>query len=498
VGEDGSLPALSIASDPVNLWNKYTGIYEHPLSTGRAWERQADVAYLRPGLPPVRLSGELRIHGGYSRRVPKKSFRFRFPVPPGIPLDSSHAFLSTALRGENTVIIRAGGQAHSSRVRDALSASVFAGIGGLVSAFEPVAVFLNGAYWGLYDLRERIDEGYLVDRFGPGKYELLALDSDRPRIWGTAALGDREQWKETLRFFGETSLSDSAAYGRAAALLDVDNTFDYWFHNIYAANVDWPYNNFNAWRKVDGPDTRWKWISWDVDGSFDDQGKGLDHNTLEWSLRDRVRNDLKWNYVPGAYEDREIYIVSTLFMRRLMENDGARARFIARSLDLLNTAYRPEAVLPLFDSVKSLAGAERLRDFRRWDWTDSAYRADMERVSSFIDKRPAKLRWYYARYFGLGEDAAVEARSEGPGKVRLNSLTLPDSAWAGTYLEGVTLEAEALPGKGAVFAGWKGAPPGQEHSPVLRFRLLGPLKLAATFRPSPEAPDAPSARQTRR
>jgi hypothetical protein len=78
--------------------------------------------------------------------------------------------------------------------------------------------------------------------------------------------------------------------------------------------------------------------------------------------------------------------------------------------------------------------------------------------------------------------------------VRINSLVLRDPAWAGTYLEGMTLEAEALPDRGAVFAGWLGAPPGQERSPVLKIRLQGPLKLIATFRPAPDRPAVFSAK----
>src|SRR5690606_20582180 len=47
--EPSDIAAVSIATDPVGLWNKYSGIYANPTGRGREWERAAHVAYFPTG-----------------------------------------------------------------------------------------------------------------------------------------------------------------------------------------------------------------------------------------------------------------------------------------------------------------------------------------------------------------------------------------------------------------------------------------------------------------
>lgn len=477
------LPVISLITDPVNLWNKYTGIYEHPLGRGRKWMRQADLHLLRPGEPPLSLAGELRIHGGYSRVVPKKSFRFSFKVPENMAISSDHLLLRTQWRGENTVIIRGGGVAQAYRLRDALSATLYSKIGGQTSAAEPIFLRLNGQPWGVYDLRERIDQGWLNQRFGPGDYELMGFDSKTPGRWGTPILGNGQAWENMIRFFREQNPSEPPTLESARQWLDIDNTIDYWIHNIFIANVDWPYNNFNAWRST-GPQGVWRWISWDVDGTFDHQGRGLNHNTLEWSLRERIRNDLKWNYVANQYEDKAAFLQSTLIMRRLLENPEIRNRFVARAHDLMNSVYAPDSTLPVFSEIITKLKIDRELDFQRWGWKDSLYFAEIERVSAFLKKRPEIVRGHLAARFGLQPSLPLHLQIQGPGRIRIHSVTVADSSWVGLYPQDFEIELEALPDPGAIFVGWENQGAVLSTEGLMRFRLKGEMTFRAQFKPA--------------
>ncbi|MDB5104056.1 MAG: Por secretion system C-terminal sorting protein [Fibrobacteres bacterium] len=483
------MPVVSLVMDPVTLWNKYSGIYENPRKSGEEWERPVDFEVLRaPGQAAWISKGRIRVHGGYSRTHPKKSFRLRYPV---LDRDAGAAergiLVPRGVGRERTVVLRAGGSNSRHRLRDELFSALYRRSGGIASGFEPVTVYLNGAYWGIYDAREYVDGDFLEARFGPGKYELLAFDSKHRNDWATSIIGKKKAWKETVRFFQGSDLTRAEAYAKAGELLDFPSLIDYWAHNVYAANIDWPYNNMTVFRKVDG-DGRWRWISWDADATFDFGGGKVGHATLEWAIRDRIRNDLKHNYEKGLYEDEGTFLVSTLFMRKLLANPEFKSAFVTRFTDLLNTEFRPERVEALLDSILALSRSDLPRDWKRWGLTDSSFRADQGLMRGFIHDRPAVVRSHLERVFGLGEAIKVDVAFDTAwGSVRVNEASLPASPWSGGYYRGMRLRFTAVPRPGFAFKGWTlGSKPSTD--PVLETTLDNPLSLRARFAPAPFKP----------
>lgn len=485
-------PVVSLIMDPITLWNKYSGIYENPKGAGEEWERQVDFEVLRtPGAATWRSAGRIRIHGGYSRNHPKKSFRIRYPALEMGAADSG-VLVPRGVGAERTVVLRMGGSNSRFRLRDELFAALYRRSGGISSGFEPVTVYLNGAYWGLYDAREYVDEEFLQARFGPGRYELLAFDSKHRNQWATPVLGKKKAWKETVRFFEKSDFSQAEAYAKAGEILDLANTIDYWAHNIYAANIDWPYNNMTVFRKVDG-DGRWRWISWDADATFNYGGNKLGHGTLEWAIRDRIRNDLKHNYEKGLYEDEGTFLVSTLFMRKLLANPEFKNAFVTRFTDLLNTEMRPERVEGLLDSIIALSKPDLAKDWKRWGLSDSAYQADQKLIRDFIRGRPAVVRSHLERVFGLGAGIGVEvAYDTAAGSVKVNAAGITGSPWQGTYYRGMRLRFSAAPKRGFAFKGWKAGPKAYPD-PVLETSVDAPLALQARFEPVRSSPMASAA-----
>ena len=391
LGSQPSLPVISLVVDPVSLWNKYSGIYENMYKTGPKWERDADVQVFTAGREQFRLSGRVRVHGGASRGKPKKSFRFRFE-PATLPASLPSGIWSWATpERERTVVIRAGGSNVLYRLRDELFHSIYAEVGGFTSAFEPGFVYLNGEPWGIYDVREYIDNEYLQRHFGTGTYDLIVDQG----IQGDIVAGDREHWDRTLQFFEAEDFTSDAAVARAAKLMDLDNLTDYWLLNIYAANLDWPHHNVFSFRKREGPDQRWKWIAWDADATFNYQGQGLEHDTLSWATRDRLRDDLRFNNEKGKV-DTEGSMVGTLIVRKLLQNAGFRKRFFARCETLLQTHLRPERVEAHLDALVARVSADLYRDWVRWEIEPAAYARNLEQIRDFVRRRPDILRAHLA------------------------------------------------------------------------------------------------------
>jgi len=442
------VPVVSIATDPVGLWNKYSGIYANPQDRGRAWEREAHVGYIAVNGSAVQeIPAEIRIHGGYSRMAAKKSFRIRFDDATVATLPD-HVLRSGAASGTNRVVVRGDGGNPVARIRDALAGDLYRTLGGAVSRGEPVEVLLNGDYWGLYDLREHVGEGFLLSRFGPGSYEHLTHDSENVEDWLTPVVGTRDGWDATLRQLGSLELETPDGLAAAADLIDIDNTLDYWLHNVYIANVDWPYNNVHIYRRIDGSDRRWRWIAWDMDPAF----LHIDHNTLAWALRDRVRNDLKWNYLRGAFEDSERFLISTWPLRMLLRNPAIRDRFIARAQVLLQLHYTEDDILPRLDSLLDRDAAARRRDAARWGWSDSTFHAAIDTIRSFVRERPRHVQHHLADAFGLGEPVTVRFDVAGPGTLSIDGHPLPDGGVTLQLLRGTRIRLSAAPDSTAVLA----------------------------------------------
>lgn len=400
IGLSPTLPVISLVIDPVSLWNKYSGIYENMYKTGPKWERDADVQLFTAGREQFRLSGRVRIHGGSSRGKPKKSFRFRFE-PADLPASAPAGIWTWSTpEAERTVVIRAGGSNVLHRLRDELFQSIYAEAGGFSSAFEPAFVYLNGEPWGIYDVREYIDNEYLQRHFGKGTYDLIVDQG----IQGDVVAGDREHWDRTFAFFNATDFTSDAALDRAAALMDLDNLVDYWLFNIYAANLDWPHHNVFSFRKREGPDQRWKWIAWDADATFNYQGQGLTHETLTWATRDRLRHDLRFNKEKGLV-DTERNVAGTVIVRKLLRNSRFKQHFVARCEQLLDTQLRPERVEAHLDTLIHRVSADLPRDWARWSIEPAAYARSAQQIRDFIRQRPDILRGQVRAVLGTGSAA---------------------------------------------------------------------------------------------
>ena len=438
VGEQGTLPRVSLVADPISLWNKYSGIYDNSWGRGRTWERAGHVEFAPRGGGVLRLAVRLRVHGNVSRRMQKKPFRIYYDG--GDETGNAKSAVLSGRKGAVSAIFRQGGSNREYRLHDELLSVIYAGIGGLASRHEPVALYLNGQYWGIYNLRERIDAGFVRNRVGRGGYDIVKRGSTTP--WALVA-GDWTEFRRLQHLFEQDQ--------PAAHLLDLDAFIDHWLLNIFAANNDWPHNNMYYFRRREAGAV-WRPISWDADNAFQVGEEQLQHDTLAWASRDRVMHHLRDNYRMGLV-DRPDLVQATLWLRRLLRAPAFRTRFITRMCDLLNGPLRPERLLAAVDGVVGAVEADITRDLERWGWTRDGYRAHVDSVRRFMRERPALVRGFFRKKFGLGKSLPLDVVREGRGAVRVNGMEA-GASWKGEYFAGLTVRLQAEPEKGWTFAGW--------------------------------------------
>lgn len=484
-GTPPTLPVVSLVVEPEDLWSDARGIYAYGAGAGtpgganfyKAWERAAEFTWLDTnGVPAYHAGAGVRIHGGYSRSAPQKSFRlyarrefgtgkFRHAFFPGGGVDEF----------ESLVLRNTGNDWPLARMRDRLAQSLGAELGASAMRARPVVVWLNGAYWGHYDLTERADEHFLAEHFGvePDALDLIENGSEIP-------VGDHRAYTQLIQQSLVRDPGDETAYAPVLAQLDLDNLLAWHVTEIYLDNSDWPTHNTLLWRPR-RPDGQWRWVLWDLDGTFDILKQGFARPTLRIAL--------------GLEPEFAASYPATVFLPQLLRNPGFRDAFLNRFADALNSVFAPAHVLERINTFAAELEPELERHFARWRseatfyWPVhsnlAAWQAEVEHLRAFARERPATMRRQLVEHFGLAGTAELLVRVNDParGRVRVNSLRLPAGTreWSGLYFRGVPVEVEALPGPGAEFVGWEELP----GAPALVRLLLGEVtELTATFRPA--------------
>lgn len=134
----------------------------------------------------------------------------------------------------------------------------------LHQAFRPVAVYLNGTYWGMYALGEMVDTEWIAwytqtdangicVASGSGSVDETASGSD----WKTIQK-DQPTYKEIIRHIADNPPCDSEEnLLYLETHIDVDSYLDWLAYETFVGN-----SNIGIERFYRAPGGKWKWMSW--------------------------------------------------------------------------------------------------------------------------------------------------------------------------------------------------------------------------------------------
>jgi len=142
--------------------------------------------------------------------------------------------------------------------RDQFVADIQNALGGYGQHGRHVHLYLNGLYWGLYNLHERPDHRFAAATFGgdADDYDCIKHDS------GQIINGTNATFNQMLSI-AESGLESNERYQLIQQYLDVDNFIDYLIPNYFVGNYDWGHKNWYATRNAVDPNGRWRFHHWD-------------------------------------------------------------------------------------------------------------------------------------------------------------------------------------------------------------------------------------------
>lgn len=263
-----AVPTISLVTRLGNLFGASDGIYSHPSSEGRAWERPVSVELLNPdGSDGFQIDAGLRIRGGFSRNTsnPKHAFRLLFRAEYGdaklrYPLfedEGVDEFDNVDLRTSQNYSWSFQNDSQNTMVREVFSRDTQGQTGHPYTRSRYYHLYINGQYWGLYQTQERSEASYGRSYFGGDKDDYDAVKVDRAAGRAMVATDGNLDAYRRLYNAAMTGLGGNEAYYRVQGmnpdgtrnpnyerLLDVDNLIDFMIIEYYTGDRDGPGSRF--------------------------------------------------------------------------------------------------------------------------------------------------------------------------------------------------------------------------------------------------------------
>ena len=374
------LPVVSITADSLALFDYETGIFVpgayydtlNPNWTGnyfmfgKEWERPMNIEFYELNNTGINQQAGIRTHGGNGRRHQQKSLKFYAREEYG-KKRFKHQFFETIPQNnfKHLVLKPFVASWDQSGVNNHICNQIASKLNLESLASRPVLLYLNGEYWGIYFIQERPDERYLEDHFG--------IDIDNVNIMGNwypiIDHGTSDNFEALYQWMETADLTQPDEYAYISSQIDIDNFIDYHIFEMFVENLDWPANNMRCWQVGDGP---WRWIFYDGDACL----QQMTFNAFD-------------NAIYVGDESWPSNTMSTLFFRKLFENQDFKARFENRFIKLLYTAFDFSVTGPIFEDIRMRIEPEIASQSNRFDFPQSieAWESDMALVKYFLNAR---------------------------------------------------------------------------------------------------------------
>lgn len=387
-----------------------------------------------------RSGAGFRLFGGMSRLFPQKSLalvtrnkygkkRIKYPIFGKSGLDE-FKFL---------VLRNSGSDFDKAHFRDLMMTSLVEKWDMEKQDGRPAHVYINGYYWGIYNIREKVNR-YFIAEHNDGVHK-DSIDLIEHRI--NRKKGRISHYKNMLEFMEDADLSKSENFNELSTLMDVENFMDYQIAQIYFDNRD-AGGNIKFWRPQT-PEGKWRWVLYDTDFGF-----GLhDKNAYKFNSVDfhTEEDGPKWPNPPW----------STFILRKLLENENFENAFVNRFSDHLNYSFTADRVNSCINYYYKMLEPEIGRHHLRWNLNSSTWEMQVKQIKNFADNRPTNIRWHLMNKFDTGKMRQLYLSSTGGGKLILNNyVEVSDKEdFSGTYFEKYPVQVEAVAEKGFVFSHWE-------------------------------------------
>ncbi len=389
------IPIVCLASPPGGLFDLSRGIYanvpgygigEYPYFEANYFkdlERPVSFEYYNEtGTAGIAFNAGIQIAGGYTRAVSQKSLVIRLRDEYGLS-QVEYPFFEDGVTTFKHIFLRNAGQdGWKTKIRDSFIQNSAYLLGTIdMKRGRPAAVYINGEYWGLYNLRDKLNDEYLAIKYD--------LEQDKINIiseYSSAKKGSNEKWMELRNFCLSTDFRRKENYDALAEQVDVESFMDYIIVQTFFGNVDT--HNINFWNAE--PDhLKWRPLLFDMDLSI----RGVDYNIVD-------------RYFGSS---NQVGFHSHI-IRALIRNDTFREQFLNRYAYILENIFTEEYLKSEIEMLEDEIRGEMQYHVKRWKRPSSMsyWQLSMDTFKEGTIRRRYEVVEELQSYFDLDDNTVYE------------------------------------------------------------------------------------------
>lgn len=415
-----NLPVVSITVDKDKMFDPVNGLYSKGLNASETppymganyhkdKELEINIEYFDTNNNiGFNQPAGLKIFGGYSRSLPQKSLSiisreeygdkdFNYPIFDNLPYKKYKSF----------VLRNSGSDNNRSHFRDILMTSLVKSLSFDIQEYKTCVVFINGSYWGIYNIREKFNEHYLQQHHDVDKDSVNVM-----KHRDDLKIGKRLNYREIVKFISKTNFSDTTNIDSLSKLIDINNYLDYNISETYFANTD-AGGNIRYWR-TNSDTSKWRWLMFDTDFGF-----GMDDKTA-------YKKNTVHDFTNKSNEIWPIPAWSTLFIRKLLENDSIKEVYIRKFTTYLNTILLPDSVLNKTQELVNNIDYEIDYQHKRWGNSREGWEKEIKRITDFGKYRPYYIRKYLKEKYELSDTFLITIKKPVDGEIIFNDYKVTD------------------------------------------------------------------------
>lgn len=327
----------------------------------------------------------LKLFGGSTRSYKKKSYEIKFKKKYGDAKLKYKVFKNVDSSVFDSLVLRTGSQDEfqyndqRTVIKDVVATSLMGQYTDVdVQDYVPIVLYINGKYWGIYFIREKVDETFVSNHYN---IKATKTDTSILRIDGEVKSGTDKKYNSMISFINSNSLSNSKNYEKIKEQIDIQSFSDFWIGEIYTANYDILNTRYFSNPLVDNG--KWKYIFYDIDSGF---FRTTQNTFNEYTNPSGMGS---WNF-------------PTVLLRNMMKSSEFKSTFLERLSYNLNNTWAYKNVEKRIDEVIDEIGKEEFKkNAERWGNSYSHWEKSIKSMKTFAKNRNSYLVKYAKSYFNL-------------------------------------------------------------------------------------------------